>query len=410
MILCARFPRFGRRSAALSSLVALAEGLTPGRPGAAARRAARRSARRRTVLRAGRARGSPPSCGSARSPTSGLGCAIGLAPNPMLARMAARDAGAGTTRVVGAPTRWTGSSRTGRSRAGRGRRARPLAPSARTDSTRGAPRRRSAVHRSADRRRQGGTRTPGTGPRRRPHPGRPERRSQFPRGRTHLLPRRVGPVDHRRALLSLAEEMGARLRGADQVCRSLTPHRALRRPVHDHPHPRACANRPRTRPRSPTPAYGLYAVARPATGAGAGRRAAGRGADAGRTRRPAADVRPGGRPGSPHRGGGGPGPRALRPAGDRPGDAVGRGLSEAGGVSGSQSFPGVRDLGAGVDRRDPPPGVAPGGVGVDQGAAAAGRDPASDRRPWERSWWLRFDAADDVVTSSPTRTWMRGAR
>ena len=65
----------------------------------------------------------------------------------------------------------------------------------------------------------------------------------------------LDPVQHHRAVLHLAEQLGARLRDARQVTGTAHPHRPLRRPQRHHPHPHpARAHRPLPRPRHHRPA------------------------------------------------------------------------------------------------------------------------------------------------------------
>ncbi|GGU02046.1 hypothetical protein GCM10010289_23340 [Streptomyces violascens] len=165
----------------------------------------------------------------------GLDCAIGLAPNPMLARMVARDAGPGATRTVlpdevdrflaAKPVRALDGI--GRSTA-RILCAYGLDTAGRlADAPPGTVQRILGARpgRELQERARGIDRTPVV-----------PNASAFPQalgfaraGDAPMLaaersfPRdELDPVRHRRALLSLAEELGVRLRGAGQVCRSLS--------------------------------------------------------------------------------------------------------------------------------------------------------------------------------------------
>ncbi|QGV81393.1 DNA polymerase Y family protein [Streptomyces ficellus] len=150
----------------------------------------------------------------------GVDCAIGAGPNPMLARMAARDAAPGTTLVVDDPEAFLrdkpvaalhgvgpATARTlcsyGLDSVGRAAAA-PLAVLQRILGARAG--------REVWERAQGIDRTavvPGTASRS-VAAERAFDRDELDRDR------------HRRALLSLAGELGARMRGEEQVCRSLT--------------------------------------------------------------------------------------------------------------------------------------------------------------------------------------------
>ncbi|WP_455358132.1 DNA polymerase Y family protein [Streptomyces sp. SYSU K21746] len=154
----------------------------------------------------------------------GVGCTIGVAGNPMLARMAAREAAPGTTLVlpdepdavreflarkpaaaldgVGASTARTlcsyGLDSVGRIAAA------PLPTLQRIVGARAG--------RELHERARGIDRTPVV-----PNAAARSMAAERPFDRDEL-----DPVRHRRALLSLTEELGARLRGEGQVCRSLT--------------------------------------------------------------------------------------------------------------------------------------------------------------------------------------------
>lgn len=152
----------------------------------------------------------------------GVECAVGAAPNPMLARMAAREAGPGTTLVVtddeaagfladkpvaaldgvGATTARTlcayGLDSIGRVAAA------PLAVLQRIVGARAG--------RELWERAHGIDRTPVV-----PNATARSVAAERAFGRDEL-----DPVRHRRALLSIAEELGMRMRGEGQVCRSLT--------------------------------------------------------------------------------------------------------------------------------------------------------------------------------------------
>ncbi|MFI6684659.1 hypothetical protein [Streptomyces sp. NPDC050485] len=220
MILCARFA-LADTEAALPALVALAEGLTPvvqalppdgllADLGGAEKYFGQDAGQLAAVLRV------------RALALFGLGCAIGLAPNPMLARMAARDAGPGTTRTVrpeevdrflaGQPVRALNG--VGRSTA-RTLCAYGLDTAGRlADAPPGTVQRivGARAGRELQERARGIDRTPVV-PNAAARSLAAER--SFPRDE-------VDPVRHRRALLSLAEELGVRLRGAHQVCRSLS--------------------------------------------------------------------------------------------------------------------------------------------------------------------------------------------
>ncbi|MGI5399994.1 DNA polymerase Y family protein [Streptomyces sp. CA-135486] len=152
----------------------------------------------------------------------GVECAIGAGPNPMLARMAAREAGPGTTLVVtddeaagfladkpvaaldgvGATTARTlcayGLDSIGRVAAA------PLAVLQRIVGARAG--------RELWERAHGIDRTPVA-----PNAAARSVAAERAFGRDEL-----DPVRHRRALLSITEELGMRMRGEGQVCRSLT--------------------------------------------------------------------------------------------------------------------------------------------------------------------------------------------
>ncbi|WP_405809263.1 hypothetical protein OG729_31335 [Streptomyces sp. NBC_00210] len=152
----------------------------------------------------------------------GVECAIGAGPNPMLARMAAREAGPGTTLVVtdggaagfladkpvaaldgvGATTARTlcayGLDSIGKVAAA------PLAVLQRIVGARAG--------RELWERAHGIDRTPVV-----PNAAARSVAAERAFGRDEL-----DPVRHRRALLSIAEELGMRMRGEGQVCRSLT--------------------------------------------------------------------------------------------------------------------------------------------------------------------------------------------
>ncbi|MFJ8309228.1 MULTISPECIES: hypothetical protein [unclassified Streptomyces] len=220
MILCARFA-LADTEAALPALIALAEDLTPvvqalppdgllADLGGAEKYFGRDAGQLAAVLRV------------RALALFGLGCAIGLAPNPMLARMAARDAGPGTTRTVrqeevdrflaGKPVRaldGVGRS-TARTLCGYGLDTAGRlagAPPGTVQRILGA-----RAGRELQERARGIDRTPVV-----PNAAAPSLAAErsFPRDE-------LDPVRHRRALLSLTEELGVRLRGAHQVCRSLS--------------------------------------------------------------------------------------------------------------------------------------------------------------------------------------------
>ncbi|MGW1868783.1 DNA polymerase Y family protein [Streptomyces mauvecolor] len=221
MILCARFHLPPMYEAALPALIALAEGLTPvvqalppdgllADLAGAEKYFGQDAGQLAAVLRV------------RALAHFGLECAIGLAPNPMLARMAARDAGPGTTRTVlpDEVDRFLAAQPV-RALDGVGR------STARTLCAYGLD----TAGRLADA-------PPGTvqrilGAR----PGRELQEHARGIDRTPVVPNasarslaaersfprdELDPVRHRRALLSLAEELGVRLRGAGQVCRSLS--------------------------------------------------------------------------------------------------------------------------------------------------------------------------------------------
>ncbi|MEU8964481.1 hypothetical protein AB0C89_22620 [Streptomyces sp. NPDC048491] len=220
MILCAHFA-LAEAGTALPALVALAEGLTPvvqalppdgllADLGGAEKYFGQDAGQLAAVLRV------------RALAHFGLDCAIGLAPNPMLASMAARDAGPGTTRTVrpdevdrylaAKPVRALDG--VGRSTAGRlcaygldtaGRLA--AAPPGTVQRILGARQGRDLQERA-----RGIDRTPVV-----PNASARSLAAErtFPRDE-------LDPVRHQRALLSLAEELGVRLRGSGQACRSLT--------------------------------------------------------------------------------------------------------------------------------------------------------------------------------------------
>ncbi|MFD7336154.1 hypothetical protein ACFV98_09130 [Streptomyces violascens] len=221
MILCARFHLPPMYEATLPALIALAEGLTPvvqalppdgllADLAGAEKYFGQDAGQLAAVLRV------------RALAHFGLDCAIGLAPNPMLARMAARDAGPGTTRTVlpDEVDRFL-AAKPVRALDGIGR------STARTLCAYGLD----TAGRLADA-------PPGTvqrilGAR----PGRELQERARGIDRTPVVPNasacslaaersfprdELDPVRHRRALLSLAEELGVRLRGAGQVCRSLS--------------------------------------------------------------------------------------------------------------------------------------------------------------------------------------------
>lgn len=221
MILCARFHLPPMYEAALPALIALAEGLTPvvqalppdgllADLGGAEKYFGQDAGQLAAVLRV------------RALAHFGLDCALGLAPNPMLARMAARDAGPGTTRTVlpdevdsflaAKPVRvlegvGRSTARTlcgyGLDTAGRLAEAPPCTVQRILGARPG---------RELQERARGIDRTPVV-PNAAARSLAAER--SFPRDE-------LDPVRHRRALLSLAEELGVQLRGAGQVCRSLS--------------------------------------------------------------------------------------------------------------------------------------------------------------------------------------------
>ncbi|MFD7167625.1 DNA polymerase Y family protein [Streptomyces violascens] len=221
MILCARFHLPPMYEAALPALIALAEGLTPvvqalppdgllADLAGAEKYFGQDAGQLAAVLRV------------RALAHFGLDCAIGLAPNPMLARMAARDAGPGTTRTVlpdevdlflaAKPIRALDGI--GRSTA-RTLCAYGLDTAGRlADAPPGTVQRILGARpgRELQERARGIDRTPVV-PNASARSLAAER--SFPRDE-------LDPVRHRRALLSLAEELGVRLRGAGQVCRSLS--------------------------------------------------------------------------------------------------------------------------------------------------------------------------------------------
>ncbi|MFD9635328.1 DNA polymerase Y family protein [Streptomyces violascens] len=221
MILCARFHLPPMYEAALPALIALAEGLTPvvqalppdgllADLAGAEKYFGQDAGQLAAVLRV------------RALAHFGLDCAIGLAPNPMLARMAARDAGPGTTRTVlpdevdlflaAKPVRALDGI--GRSTA-RTLCAYGLDTAGRlADAPPGTVQRILGARpgRELQERARGIDRTPVV-PNASARSLAAER--SFPRDE-------LDPVRHRRALLSLAEELGVRLRGAGQVCRSLS--------------------------------------------------------------------------------------------------------------------------------------------------------------------------------------------
>ncbi|WP_406509275.1 hypothetical protein [Streptomyces sp. NBC_00212] len=236
MILCARFHLPPMYEAALPALIALAEGLTPvvqalppdgvlADLAGAEKYFGQDAGQLAAVLRV------------RALAHFGLDCAIGLAPNPVLARMAARDAGPGTTCTVRPDEvdRFL-AAKPVRALDGVGRStARTLcaygldtvgrladAPPGTVQRILGA-----RPGREFQERARGIDRTPVVPP-----------ASALPQalgfgragdaGASMLAAERsfprdeLDPVRHRRALLSLAEELGVRLRGAGQVCRSLS--------------------------------------------------------------------------------------------------------------------------------------------------------------------------------------------
>ncbi|MFD9820084.1 DNA polymerase Y family protein [Streptomyces violascens] len=221
MILCARFHLPPMYEAALPALIALAEGLTPvvqalppdgllADLAGAEKYFGQDAGQLAAVLRV------------RALAHFGLDCAIGLARNPMLARMAARDAGPGTTRTVlpdevdlflaAKPVRALDGI--GRSTA-RTLCAYGLDTAGRlADAPPGTVQRILGARpgRELQERARGIDRTPVV-PNASARSLAAER--SFPRDE-------LDPVRHRRALLSLAEELGVRLRGAGQVCRSLS--------------------------------------------------------------------------------------------------------------------------------------------------------------------------------------------
>ena len=140
----------------------------------------------------------------------------------------------------------------------------------------------------------------------------------------------LDPARHRRALLSAAEELGARLRARSRCAarstltvryadRSTTTR--TRRLAEPTAHSAALTDA----------AYRMYEALGLQRARVRAHRAAGGGAGPRRTRRPAADLRPGGREGPPDRGGRGPGAGEVRAAG---GDAGRGGVPLAGGGRG----------------------------------------------------------------------------
>ncbi|WP_438294626.1 DNA polymerase Y family protein [Streptomyces sp. HUAS TT7] len=220
MILCARFHLPPMYEAALPALIALAEGLTPvvqalppdgllADLAGAEKYFGQDAGQLAAVLRV------------RALAHFGLDCAIGLAPNPMLARTAARDAGPGTTRTVlpDEVDRFL-AAKPVRALDGVGR------STARTLCAYGLD----TVGRLADAPPGAVQRILGA------RPGRDLQERARGIDRTPVVPNasarslaaersfprdELDPVRHRRALLSLAEELGVRLRGAGQVCRSL---------------------------------------------------------------------------------------------------------------------------------------------------------------------------------------------
>ncbi|MER5887553.1 hypothetical protein ABT160_27375 [Streptomyces sp. NPDC001941] len=150
----------------------------------------------------------------------GVDCVIGVGPNPMLARMAAREAGPRATLVVEDPARFLhrrpvavleGVGRTtARALCGYGLdtvdrvAAAPLAVLQRIAGARAG--------RELWERARGIDRTPVA-------PNAAARSTAAERAFGHD---ELDRGEHRRALLSLAQELGARLRGEGRVCRSLT--------------------------------------------------------------------------------------------------------------------------------------------------------------------------------------------
>ncbi|MFE9403159.1 hypothetical protein ACFYNY_15425 [Streptomyces sp. NPDC006530] len=219
MILCARFV-LDDTGAALPALVALAEGLTPvvqalppegllADLAGAEKYFGQDAGQLAAVLRV------------RALAHLGLDCAIGLAPNPMLARMAARDAGPGTTGTVRPDEvdRYLATQPV-RSLDGVGRStARTLCAYGLDTAGRLAAAPPGTVQRILGARQGRDLQERARGIDRTPVVPNASARSlaaerSFPRDE-------LDPVRQRRALLSLAEELGVRLRGADQVCRSL---------------------------------------------------------------------------------------------------------------------------------------------------------------------------------------------
>ena len=264
MILCARFaPRVPTRGAGAARAARAGRG-----PHARSSRRCRPTARSPTcggaetyfgqdARRARRA-----SCGCAPSPTSAWTAPSGWRPTRCWPGWPRGTPDPATTARCRRPDGVERSSRTRPvRRPARRRPPRPPAPSARTDSTPSGgsphappPPLQRILGASA------GPRTPRTRPRHRPHARRPERRRPL-----RSPPNAPSPATswtryaQRRALLSLAEELGARLRGAGPGVPLPQPHRALRRPVHHHPHPHACTSHSAHSPALP-PAYALHAA------------------------------------------------------------------------------------------------------------------------------------------------------
>ncbi|MEU3372063.1 hypothetical protein ABZ734_16565 [Streptomyces sp. NPDC006660] len=220
MILCARFA-LADGGAALPPLIALAENLTPvvqalppdgllADLGGAEKYFGQDAGQLAAVLRV------------RALAHFGLECAIGLAPNPMLARMAARDAGPGTTRTVRPQEveRYL-ATRPVRALDGVGRStARTLCAYGLDTAGRLAEAPPGTVQRILGARPGRDLQERARGIDRAPVVPDASARSlaaerTFPRDE-------LDSVRQRRALLSLAEELGVRLRGAGQVCRSLS--------------------------------------------------------------------------------------------------------------------------------------------------------------------------------------------
>ncbi|WP_345035110.1 DNA polymerase Y family protein [Streptomyces sannanensis] len=219
MILCLRFQLGETHEAALPELVALAENISPvvqALPPDALLVDVRGAVRYFGLDAAG--------LGSVLRVRAlahfGIGCSIGVAANPMLARMAARAAAPGTTLVVGDAAEFLAgrpvialdgvgpsTARTlcsyGLDTIGKAAAA-PLAALQRILGARAG--------RELHERAQGIDRTPVT----------PDAVSRSLAAERRFDRDELDRDRQRRALLSLAEELGVRLRGEDQVCRSLT--------------------------------------------------------------------------------------------------------------------------------------------------------------------------------------------